>query len=286
MSLLDIKRRVKSVRSTQKITRAMEMVAGSKMRKAQNAALAGRPYALELEHLIQDLTNYTKGQLEHPFFKSKEDSKPRKILFVLFTTDRGLCGGFNSNVIRHLMQRELAKETEKAVICVGQKGFNFLKHTGVEVIADFANFGDKPGFLATTPITRLIREEFFRFSEVRLIYNHFVNTMTQQVTEKTVLPFRFNLGQTAITPREFIFEPSPQLVLNRLLPRYLETIIYQTLLESIASEQSARMVAMKSATENAGELIDTLTLEFNKARQANITTEISEITGGAEALKN
>ena len=265
----------------------MEMVAASKMRKAQNAALAGRPYALELEQLIQNLVSYTQGQFRHPFFANSASDLPKKnILFVLFTADRGLCGGFNTNLIRYLMPQGQSAAQVQDLVCVGQKGLNFFKNSGAKIIAEFSNLSDQPDYLATTPLTKLLMEEFLQqnYSEIRLVYNYFMNTMTQKVTEKILLPLQ-PIKSEAVTPREYLFEPSPQAVLERILPRYLETIVYQTLLESIASEQSARMVAMKSATENAGELIDTLTLELNKARQASITTEILEIVGGAEALK-
>lgn len=274
----------------------MEMVAASKMKKAQSAALAGRPYADELVQLIGNLIQYSDKNLDHPFFQTREN--PRKILFLLFTADRGLCGAFNSNVIRYLHGKELAAGQTKQIVCVGRKGMQFFQHFEGSVLAEFEGLSDKPDFVATAPITRIAIDGFLKgeFDEIRLIYNHFVNTITQEVTEKTLLPLTppklDNLeeksdtkkSERAASPTEYIFEPSVVEVLNRVLPRYIETIVYQTLLESNASEQSARMVAMKSATENAGELTDTLTLEMNKARQAAITTEILEIVGGAEAL--
>lgn len=287
MSLLDLRRRLKSVNSTQKITRAMEMVSASKMKKAQDAALSGRPYAEELAKLIEGLVARSSSNLDHPYFLKREN--PKKILFLLFTADRGLCGAFNSNTIRYLYTKKLEGQ-EKSILCVGRKGLQFFKHIGASVVAEFEGLSDKPEFVKTAPITRLAIDGFLNgeFDEVRLIYNHFINTMQQKITEKTLLPFAppeiSESSELEMKQAEYVFEPDSATVFERILPRYLETIVYQALLESNASEQSARMVAMKSASENASELIDTLTLEMNKARQSSITTEILEIVGGAEAL--
>ncbi len=263
----------------------MEMVAASKMKKAQDAALSGRPYASELAKLIENIAAKNGRELEHPFFSKKKN--PKKILF--FTADRGLCGAFNSNISRYLLRREIQPEQEKIIVAIGRRGMSFCKHAGENVVAEFEGLSDKPDFLATAPITRIAVDGFLKgeFDEVRLIYNHFVNTMSQEITEKILLPLTpptRNEEETKKTRLEYLFEPNTKSVLKKILPRYLETIVYQALLESNASEQSARMVAMKSASENAGELIDTLTIEMNKARQASITTEILEIVGGAEAL--
>jgi F-type H+-transporting ATPase subunit gamma len=290
MSLLDLRRRIKSIKNTQKITRAMQLVAASKMKKAQEAALAGRPYAEELAKLIENLLLHIgTSQLEHPFFLRREN--PKKIAYILFTADRGLCGAFNSNIIRYLARAEVGAGQSKHLICVGRKGLNFFKRfSELEVTAEFSGLGDKPKFLETVGITKLAIDGFLKgeFDEVRVVYNHFVSTMNQEITEKVLLPFtapeRDAKEQKAAAKMDYLFEPSAESVLDRLLPRYLETQIWQSLLESNASEQSARMIAMKSATDNAKELNATLTLEMNKARQTQITTEISEIVGGAEAL--
>ncbi|MFH1546711.1 MAG: ATP synthase F1 subunit gamma [Patescibacteria group bacterium] len=301
MSLLDLRRRLKSINSTQKITRAMEMVAASKMKKAQDAALAGRPYAEELAKLIKNIVR-SSSDIRHPYFLKRE--QPKKILFLFFTADRGLCGAFNSNISRYLIRREMLPEQERIVAAVGRKGMQFCKHIGENVVAEFEGMSDNPDYLKTAPITKLAVDGFLsgEFDEVILLYNRFVNTMQQEITEKVLLPLA--PLETKVNPRdlsgeskeknpevsrddaeiEYLFEPNAEAVFEKILPRYLETIVYQSLLESNASEQSARMVAMKSASENAGELISTLTLEMNKARQASITTEILEIVGGAEAL--
>lgn len=278
----------------------MEMVSASKMKKAQDAALAGRPYANELEKLIKNLVANNKAQLHHPLFERRSDDRrqsAKKILFLFFTADRGLCGAFNSNIIRYLSRKRLEPGQEKQIVCIGRKGMQFFKYVGEKVIAKFEGVTDNTTFLKTAPVTRLAIDSFLsrEVDEVRLLYNHFENTMTQRITEKVLLPFSAIEPEDDLNPTkiekdaldkqiEYLFEPDSKAIFDRILPRYLETIVYQAALESNASEQSARMVAMKSATENAGELIDTLTLELNKARQASITTEILEIVGGAEAL--
>lgn len=276
----------------------MQMVSASKMKKAQDTALAGRPYAVELEKLIRNLIKSDKTNLQNRFFERRasrgRQRRTKKILFLFFTADRGLCGAFNSNIIRYLFRRQMEENQEKYIACIGRKGMQFFKHVGDNVIAEFEGLGDKPSYLDTAPITKLATDGFLRgeWDEVRLVYNHFINTMQQEITEKILLPFTAEVVENKVDATkkekerksEYIFEPSPKAVFDRILPRYLETIVYQSLLESNASEQSARMVAMKSATENAGELMGSLTLEMNKARQAGITTEILEIVGGAEAL--
>jgi F-type H+-transporting ATPase subunit gamma len=265
----------------------MEMVAASKMKKAQDTALSGRPYAKELEKLIENIVK-NSGELSHSYFLKREN--PKKILFLFFTADRGLCGAFNSNISRYIMRRKMSAGQEKNIVAIGRKGMNFCKHIGENIVAEFEGLGDKPDLLSTTPITKLAVDGFLsgEFDEIRIIYNHFVNTMQQEITEKVLLPLIPPAIDTneekKFSQIEYLFEPNAAAVLNKILPRYLETIVYQSLLESNASEQSARMVAMKSASENAGALIDSLTLEMNKARQASITTEILEIVSGAEAL--
>jgi F-type H+-transporting ATPase subunit gamma len=265
----------------------MEMVAASKMKKAQDAALGGRPYAVELEKLIENIVKGS-GETKHPYFLKRDN--PKKILFLFFTADRGLCGAFNSNISRYLLRRELGEDQQKIITAVGRKGMQFCKHIGENVVAEFEGLSEKPDYLKTAPITKLAVDGFLsgEFDEVRILYNHFVNTMQQEITEKVLLPLTPPEAKTKeeeeFSEIEYLFEPNAAAVLDQILPRYLETIVYQSLLESNASEQSARMVAMKSASENASELIDTLTLEMNKARQSSITTEILEIVGGAEAL--
>jgi len=266
----------------------MEMVAASKMKKAQDAALGGRPYAEELEKLIQNIVK-SSGEVKHPYFLKREN--PKKILFLFFTADRGLCGAFNSNISRYLLGRKIEKDQERSIVAIGRKGMGFCKHAGENVIAEFEGLSDKPDLLATTPITKIAIDGFLNgdFDEIRILYNHFVNTVQQEIKEKVLLPLSSSeenkeASEDKESETEYLFEPNAEAVLEKILPRYLETIVYQSLLESNASEQSARMVAMKSASENAGDLISGLTLELNKARQTSITTEILEIVGGAEAL--
>lgn len=285
-SLLDLRRRIKSVNNTQKITRAMQLVAASKMKKAQDAALAGRPYADELVKLVANLVKHAGANLSHPYFAVRP---VKKVAYILFTGDRGLCGAFNTNLIRHVVKK---KDEDATLICVGRKGVQFFKTTQIcPVTAEFEGLGDKPSFLDTVGITRVAVDGFLNgdWDEVRVVYGHFVNTMSQEVTEAKLLPLAAEDVESEDAPSaavDYLFEPGAEAVLNRLLPRYLETRVWQSLLESNASEQSARMIAMKSATDNAKELSSALTLEMNKARQAAITTEISEIVGGAAALQD
>jgi len=287
-SLLDLRRRISSVKNTQKITKAMQLVAASKMKKAQDAALAGRPYAEELTKLIQSLMLHAGTSLQHPLAEARP---VKKICYILFTADRGLCGGFNGNLIRHVAKKELIAGQAKCVIAVGRKGLAFFKNiSDCPVEAEFDGLGDKPTFMQTVGIARVAVDGFLAgdWDEVKIVYGHFINTMLQEVTELPLLPFSApeSAEAPAAASADYLFEPSPEAVLDRLIPRYLETQVWQALLESNASEQSARMIAMKSATDNAKDLQDDLTLVMNKARQAQITKEISEIVGGAAALED
>lgn len=302
-SLLDLRRRIKSVKGTQKITRAMQLVAASKMKKAQDAAISGRPYAEELSVLIENLILHVGDAISHPLALRRDN--PKKIAYIMFTADRGLCGSFNSSITRYVLRREIGAGQTRALIAVGRKGMQFCKQFRLSVAAEFEGLADKPKFVDTAAIARVAIDGFLRgeFDEVRIVYNKFINTMTQVVTEKLLLPFsapertgashttKATDGHTVLTQNttralksDYLFEPTPAAVYDRLIPRYIETQVWQALLESNASEQSARMVAMKSATENAKDLAADLTLEMNKARQAGITKELSEIVSGADAL--
>lgn len=281
MSLLDLRRRIKSVKNTQKITKAMQLVAASKMKRAQDAALKSRPYADELRAVIGELVSAADGQLEHPFFAA--GNAKGKTAYILFTGDRGLCGSFNSNAIRTLART--ATGSDFAVIAVGRKGAQFYRNfPRCQLAAEFENLADKPKFLDIVGVARAAVDGFLsgEFSEIKIIYNHFVSTMTQETRVEQLLP----LPRPAAADRvaEYLFEPGIDAVLGRVLPRFVETKIWQSLLESNASEQSARMIAMKNATDNAKSLQADLTLDMNKQRQAMITKEISEIVAGAESM--
>ncbi len=283
-STREIRRRIKSVKNISQVTRAMEMVAASRMRRAQAAVLAGRPYAEKIDEIIANLSARMQGQeeAEHPLLAVRP---VKRTLVVLITADRGLCGSLNTNVIRRATRFMLDEvKGEAAVVTVGRKGRDFMLRYGRPVIAEFINYGDRPSVNDIIPISRVITDEYVsgRVDAVHLIYTVFVNTLVQRPTVYPLLPL--TPGETTGLPADYIYEPSTGVVLEQIIPRYIESRIYQGVLESIASEQSAKMVAMRNATQNAKELVQELTLSYNKLRQANITRELTEITSGAAAL--
>ena len=312
-----IRRRVKSVGNTKKITKAMELVAAAKMRKATRAALSTRSYAILAREMMNKLSQM-KGLKHNPLMKAQ---KVENILLVLISSNRGLCGGFNANIYKKTIeqikniekiaiQRSLGerinpttgKKINLGAITIGKKGERIMKKLGVNVIASFHNFSDTPSLLEAAPIAKIIKEEFVKnnFQKVAVIYTDYVSAITQKTTIRQVLPISpldlekmlKALGDRSLEkeitdekPIEFIFEPSPELILEQMLPRLIETQIYQALLESSASEHSARMMAMRNASDAAEEMIDDLVFTLNQARQAGITREIAEISGGAAALE-
>ncbi len=279
-----IRRRIKGVQSTAKITRAMEMIAASKMRKAQERGLAGRPYSEKITQVMSALSALPVevGAL-HPLLRRRPVTK---ISIVHITPDRGLSGGIVSNINRKTAGFILEANVPVNLIAVGRKGLDFLRRTGQNVIAEFIGLGDRPSLIDTLPISHIIIDDFSNANvdEVYLAYTQFINTMVQKPVVERILPV-----EPAPIPApenvEYIYEPGPDNVLGGLLPRFVEMQVYHHILEAIASEQSARMVSMRNATENANELIDDLTLAYNKARQEMITRELLDITGGAVALE-
>jgi F-type H+-transporting ATPase subunit gamma len=262
----------------------MEMVAASRMRRAQAAVLAGRPYADKIDDVIAHLAARIQGSEEatHPLLVQRPI---RRTGVVLITTDRGLCGSLNTNVIRRATRFMLDEaQGESQLVTVGKKGRDFMIRYGRPVIAEFINYGYRPSVTDVMPIARVVTDEYVsgRMDAVFLIYTDFVNTLIQRPVLYQLLPIK--PGEVTGPATEYIFEPSAGGVLEQLLPRYVESRLYQGLLESIASEQSAKLVAMRNATQNAKELVQELTLSYNKLRQANITRELTEITGGAAAL--
>ncbi len=283
-SLRDIKLRIRSVKSTQKITKAMEMIAASKMKRAQNQALKGRPYLGKLTQIISNLVHLSDPKLSHPLLKSKKNVK--NIAYIFITGNRGLCGAFNSNVIRKML--EILKEknqTKETVITVGKKGRQAMERIGKAVLADFETMTDKISYLDSMGISRVVVEDFLngKLDEVYMVYNHFYSTISQKPVVQRLLPVTIekDVASASLQHRDYIFEPKKELLLDELLHRYVETMVYQTLLESVASEQSARMMAMRQASDNATEIVDNLTLNYNKARQAKITTQILEVVAGS-----
>jgi F-type H+-transporting ATPase subunit gamma len=278
-----IKRRIRGAENISKITRAMEMVAASKMRKAQERGLAGRPYSEKIEQVIADLAALPGIGLRHPLLSRRH---VERIGVLHITPNRGLCGGLNANLNRRLGNFILQQKAPVVVICVGRKGRDFAMHTACDMRAEFTQIGDHPTFLETLPISQIIIDDYSEglIDMVYISYGRFVSTMVQTPVVKQLLP----VEPAAIPGGEnvdYIYEPGAESVLGGLLPRFVEMEIYHAILESIASEQSARMVAMRNATESATELIGELTLLYNKARQEAITTELLDITGGVVALE-
>jgi len=287
-TIREIRRRIRSVTNTAKITRAMEMVAASKMRRAQINALAGRPYADKMRQMLADLAESIESlklEAPHPLLERRP---VQRVAFVLVSTDRGLCGGLNANLNRYAASFALEKkDVEVKAIAVGRKGRDFLLRVGVPVIAEFANIGDYPSFDDIRPIARLLMDEYTSggVDGVYLIFPLFVNTMVQRPEVRQVLPIEVPRGASAGS-LEYIYEPSPTEVFQELLPRYVQRQVYEVILEKSASEQSARMVAMRSATDAAKDMVQDLTLTYNKVRQDSITKELLDIAGGAEALRS
>ncbi len=261
----------------------MEMIATLRMRRAQEAGLAGRPYSEKIHQVIADLAALPQeGKPRHSLLQRRPVTK---IAIVHITPDRGLCGGLNANINRLTASFILEQSAPVTLIGVGRKGLNFMRRYGRDIRAEFTWLGDRPGLLDTLPISRIIIDDYTSgiIDLVYLAYTQFVSTMVQRPILQQLLPV-----EPATLPREqnvdYIYEPSAALVLGELLPRFVEMEVYHAILESIASEQSARMVAMRSATDNASELIEDLTLLYNKARQELITRELLDIAGGAAAL--
>lgn len=282
-SLRDIKTRIRSIKNTSQITRAMEMVAATKMRRAQNAVLASRPYSERLRNVIGALSKLSEGAELDPLLTWRE---PNRILYLVLTSDRGLAGALNSNVLGFLARQMLERNRPARVITVGRKGRDFAVRRRLDLLAEFSNISDRPSYLDVLPIARVATGAYRRgeVDEVRLVFQQFVSTLVQKPTERVLLPVQELDESAAAEYVDFIFEPSPAAVLAALLPRYVEVQVYQAILEAQASEQSARMVAMRNATQNAKELIGELTLTYNKARQESITKELLEIASGAEVL--
>jgi F-type H+-transporting ATPase subunit gamma len=290
-TLREVRRRIASVTNIAQITRAMQMVAASRMKRAQDAILAARPYSDELREALARVAAAV-GEEVDPLLARRPE---RRVGLVVISTDRGLVGSLNANavrgVLRHVSEVVAGREdprVEVTAITVGRKGRDALRRAGIPIAAHFAQLGDRPTFADVTPIARLVTEDFLAgtYDRIEIAYSTFINTLSQRPVVRTVLPVERPAmdEQETETNDDYLFEPSPRAVLGRLLPHFVAIDIYRAVLENRASEQSAQMVAMRSATDNAHELIDDLTLVYNKTRQANITREMTEIASGAEAL--
>ena len=282
----EIQRRIRSVQNTAKITKAMELVAASKMRRAQQRALDGRPYAERIIWVLADLAE-TLSQMDpdtlHPLLQRRE---VQKVGIVHITPNRGLCGGLPTNVNRRTAALTLDLSVPVQLVAVGRKGRDFFRRSNVSIRAEFTELGDYPDYLDILPIARVVMDDYLsgEVDQVFLVYTFFINTVTQEPKVRQLLPIE-PPEEAATQAVDYIYEPSREAVLAELLPRYVEMEIYEAILEGIASEQSARMVAMRNASEAAGEMIEDLTLARNKARQEQVTKELLDIVGGVEGLK-
>jgi F-type H+-transporting ATPase subunit gamma len=279
----DIKRQIRSKQNMMQITRAMEMVAAAKLKRAQDMAVRGRPYANKIKEVIGSIAS-SSGVIGHPMLTVRPVNKTA---YLIFTSDRGLAGGFNANVCRRLeahIRETHASDNHYGLFIIGRKGRDFFRKRKYPVLEEVTGMPDSPRFADVKHLANMAVQGFVNgeYDELILVYNEFINPMTQRPVLKKLLP----LTQEEFEPvkAEYEYEPSPEEVLDVLLPRYAETLIYSALLESKASEFGARMTAMGNATKNAKKMIDQLTLSYNRARQAAITQEISEIVAGANAL--
>lgn len=288
----EIRRRIRSVKNMSQITRAMEMVAASKMRRAQERVTSGRPYADRLRDVLGDLASLHLDAEELKEFPLLEQREINRTALIVMTPDRGLSGPLNSNLLRRTAQYLRTESVDKNphMVAVGKKGRDFLSKTGQDIVAEFIQLGDKPTLDDVRPIVDVAMNEFLegKVDAVFMLYPKFINTLSQVPTVVQLLPIErpeAGDGDVSNDDVDYIFEPSPKAVLQEILPRYLETIVYQSVLETVASFYSSQMVAMRNATDNAKELSDDLQLSLNKARQAQITNEVAEISAGANAFR-
>ncbi len=285
----EIRSKIGSVENTKKITKAMEMVAASKMRKAQERMRAARPYSDMIRNITSNLAE-ANPEYVHPFMVAKDNAK--RIGFIVVTTDKGLCGGLNTNVLRIVTNK--LREVEAAgngvdVVAIGNKGYGYMNRVGAKVVSHAIQLGDTPHLDALIGPVKVLLDAYLedRLDAIYLCYTKFINTMKQEPVIEQLLPLtsdRLQADEGSKHQWDYVYEPNADQVIDELLVRYVEALIYQSVAENIASEQSARMVAMKSATDNAGSVIDELKLMYNKSRQAAITKELSEIVAGAAAV--
>jgi F-type H+-transporting ATPase subunit gamma len=281
-----IKTQIKSLQSTQKITRAMEMVAASKMRKAQDRMHAARPYAEKIRDVAGHLS-HAHPEYHHPFLVERDEVK--RVGYIIISSDRGLCGGLNTNMLKAAVA-DMKEWHEKGVdveFCsIGSKAQGFMKRFGFKMVSSASHLGDAPQISQLIGVVKVMLDSYVEgnLDRLVLVYNKFVNTMTQEPTVAQLLPLKADGSDEYEHHWDYIYEPEAKPVLDALLIRLVETLVYQGVVENIACEQSARMVSMKAASDNAGDMIDDLELIYNKARQAAITQELSEIVSGAAAL--
>ena len=288
----EIRGKIKSVENTKKITKAMEMVAASKMRKAQDRMRAARPYSEKVRNITANLAT-ANPEYTHAFMAQAKDVEAKAVGFIVVTTDKGLCGGMNTNVLRQVTQK--SRELESAgkrieAVAIGNKGLGFLNRVGVKVVSSVTQIGDTPHLEKLIGPIKVMLDAYQdgQLDAVYLCYTKFINTMRQEPVIEQLLPLPAGHleADSGAHSWDYIYEPDAQVVIDELLVRYVEALIYQAVAENLASEQSARMVAMKAATDNAGNVIGELKLVYNKTRQAAITKELSEIVSGAAAISS
>jgi len=282
----EIKTKIKSVQSTRKVTRALEMVSASKIRKAQDRMKASRPYARMMQQVIGHVAK-ANSEYKHPFLMTRTAVK--RVGYIVVSTDRGLCGGLNSNLFRKLLgeiRQHQQDGVEVDLVCVGQKATAFFRRVRINLLASVTHLGERPQVAQLIGVIKVMLDAYSagNLDRVNLCFNDFVNTMTQTAAVQPLLPLPASEALHTTHDWDYIYEPDAAKVLDDVLTRYVESVVYQAVLENLASEHAARMVAMKAASDNATKLIDTLNLVYNKARQAAITQEISEIVGGAAAV--
>jgi F-type H+-transporting ATPase subunit gamma len=282
----EIRTKIKSVQNTRKITKAMEMVAASKMRRAQDRMRTARPYAEKIRNVAAHI-GHANPEYRHPFLVSRDTVK--RIGIIVITTDKGLCGGLNTNILRLAMNKmkEWESQGEEIEVCaIGNKGLGFMQRLGANIVSNVVGLGDRPQMEKMIGAVKVMLDGYTndRFDRLMIFNTRFINTMKQEPTMEQLLPLS---GEAIGAPTgnwDYIYEPDAKVVLDQVLTRYVESLIYQAVAENMASEQSARMVAMKAASDNAATVIDELTLIYNKSRQASITKELSEIVAGAAAV--
>ncbi|WCE02677.1 F0F1 ATP synthase subunit gamma [Pseudoxanthomonas sp. JBR18] len=282
----EIKNKIKSVQNTRKVTRALEMVSAAKIRRAQDRMKTSRPYARAMRQVIGHLAQ-ANTDFQHPYLVERE--KVERVGYIVISSDRGLAGGLNNNLFRKTlgeMRQWQDKGAQVDVVTIGQKAAVFFRRLKVDMVGSISHLGDVPHLEQLVGVVKVMLEayESGKVDRVFLVYNHFVNTMSQKASFDQLLPLPPAEETVAKHDWDYLYEPDPKTVLEHVLVRYVESLVYQAVLENVASEHAARMVAMKAASDNASKLIGTLQLSYNKARQAAITQEISEIVGGAAAV--
>ncbi|ASJ76869.1 F0F1 ATP synthase subunit gamma [Granulosicoccus antarcticus] len=282
----EIRTQIKSIQNTQKITKAMEMVAASKMRKAQDRMRANRPYSLKLRTVVGHIAS-ANVEYKHPYLTERPE--PKRVGYIIVSTDRGLCGGLNTNIFKAAVNsmNEWNEQDIGIDICtIGKKAQSFFRNIGGNIVGSTIDLGDAPELKTLLGAIRIMLDKYDagEIDRLFIVENEFVNTMTQSPSVTQLLPAVATMESNANYGWDYIYEPDANEVLDHVMERYMESLVYQAVVENVACEMAARMIAMKSASDNAGELIDDLQLVYNKARQAAITQEISEIVGGAAAV--